>query len=270
MSEVLNTEAIGALIPKEPHAAVAVLTIKSVNEVDHGDEKSFEFAFSATVNGKPTEATVSAGNLPAIGSEPTQLDKMIVSRLVASAVDALLMQRAYDDGIPTVYEDGEALPHDECKWNEEATAMLLKAGIDVRKPAAASIVTADLPEEAGATEGQAEASSQSEPQPEVQPEPARTVIQPTIGRRLWYWPNDDDLNHTYEPTMAQRNDAQAFDAGVVFVHENGLINVTVADHIGRPFARQRVTLLQEGEELPRAGGFCTWMPYQTSSAKKGA
>jgi hypothetical protein len=53
-----------------------------------------------------------------------------------------------------------------------------------------------------------------------------------------------------------------------YVHGERLINITVADHNGNMHKRTSVTLVQEGDAIPQGGGYCTWMPYQVSQAKK--
>lgn len=95
------------------------------------------------------------------------------------------------------------------------------------------------------------------------------MIQPTIGRRVWFWPSDYDLGKTsvQPPTVMTSCGDQPMDAGIAFVHGDRLVNVTVADHLGKPHARTSVKLLQEGDEPVPGMSFCTWMPYQLGQAK---
>lgn len=101
--------------------------------------------------------------------------------------------------------------------------------------------------------------------------PKPTVITPTIGRRIWYWPSDYDrgLLEAKPGTVIQSNDVQPCDAGICYVHSDRLVNLTVADHNGNMHRRTSVTLVQEGDEAPQ-GAHATWMPYQQGQAKAQA
>lgn len=98
-----------------------------------------------------------------------------------------------------------------------------------------------------------------------------TMIHPTIGRRLWYWPSIRDQSGSTQPSepnnpMTVDDPSQPCDAGVVFVHSDTCVNLTVADHGGRLHARTSVRLIQPEEDRPEDGGFATWMDYQVSNA----
>lgn len=100
------------------------------------------------------------------------------------------------------------------------------------------------------------------------------IIKPTVGRRVWYWPSDYDrglMSAARPETAIQANDAtQPCDAGVVYVHSDRMVNLTVADHNGNMHRRASVHLLQEGDVRPdhRTYAFAEWMPYQAAQAKK--
>lgn len=82
-------------------------------------------------------------------------------------------------------------------------------------------------------------------------------ITPTIGRRIWYRPSAQDL----DLGMTQIDAAQALDAGIVFVHDDETVNLSIVDHVGTQFARHGVKITEvavEGE------AFAQWMPYQVS------
>lgn len=103
------------------------------------------------------------------------------------------------------------------------------------------------------------------------------MIQPSIGRRVWYWPSDSDLGlldpqpaTTMNVIAREVETRQPFDAGVCFVHDERTVNLTVADHDGVVHARQSVTLVQEGDTPPEGAGYATWMPYQINQAKEAA
>ena len=92
------------------------------------------------------------------------------------------------------------------------------------------------------------------------------AIQPTIGRRVWYWPSKDDL--TGKKAMFQADPDQAFDAGVTFVAADGKVTLTVADHSGAMHRRESVRLLQDDEVATEGEAHAAWMPYQKQAAEK--
>ena len=100
------------------------------------------------------------------------------------------------------------------------------------------------------------------PRATIQPPPPR-VIPPSIGRRVWYWPNGCDHG------IVVNGSAQACDAGIAYVWNERMINISVAGHAGDMHARTSVKLLQEGDEQPAPGAcsYCTWMPFQLGQAK---
>lgn len=89
------------------------------------------------------------------------------------------------------------------------------------------------------------------------------MIQPTIGRRVWYWPSSLDKNGS----MAAGDAKQPCDAGVVYVHSDRCVNLTVADHNGVMHARGSIRLVQPEDEIPEGGGYATWMDYQVGNAR---
>ena len=98
------------------------------------------------------------------------------------------------------------------------------------------------------------------------------MISPTIGRRVWFWPSQQDLGKTdAKPiSLMQRFTDQPFDAGVCCVWNDRMVNLTVADHGGEMHERRSVTLVQEGDPIPQGQSYATWMPYQQGQAKKEA
>lgn len=94
------------------------------------------------------------------------------------------------------------------------------------------------------------------------------MIKPTIGRRVWYWPNAHDLDQTNNPAyMVASDHSQPCDAGIAYVWSDTMVNLTVADHNGKMHARCSVRLLQDGD-VPREGEACAqWMPYQVKVAE---
>ena len=102
------------------------------------------------------------------------------------------------------------------------------------------------------------------------------IIQPTIGRKVWYWPTESDRGvNQYRgsfnrPPMEAFDDSQPCDATVVYVHSDRLVNLRVTDHNGNTHVRTSVTLVQPGDPEMSNGssyGYATWMPYQVAQAK---
>jgi hypothetical protein len=87
------------------------------------------------------------------------------------------------------------------------------------------------------------------------------MIVPTIGRVVWYFPSDDDLNRL---GMIKHGD-QPFDAHVIYVWSDTCVNLVVFDHAGYQFTKTSVAINVEGAS-PRA----EWMPYQREQAAKHA
>ena len=92
------------------------------------------------------------------------------------------------------------------------------------------------------------------------------MIKPTIGRKVWFWPNGAV---SFGGGLAVNNfdTTQPFDATVVCVWGDRIVNLLVVDHGGVTHAVLSVLLRQEGDEKP-GGMHCEWMPYQTGQAKK--
>lgn len=96
------------------------------------------------------------------------------------------------------------------------------------------------------------------------------MITPTIGRRVWFWPSKYDATVS-GMTVNRADPPQPLDAGVCFVWNERMVNLTVADHCGAMHARTSVPLLQDDDAVPHEGvGYATWMPYQTGQAKAAA
>ena len=57
---------------------------------------------------------------------------------------------------------------------------------------------------------------------------------------------------------------------VAHVFNDALVNLAVFDSNGQPHSRTSVPLVQEGEDKPEHGYFCSWMPYQVGQAAKQA
>lgn len=84
------------------------------------------------------------------------------------------------------------------------------------------------------------------------------MIVPTIGRVVWYFPDDYDIKIR---GMHSLDRAHPFAADVVFVHSDTCVNLKVHDHTGHSYNRGSVPINVEGIS-PRA----EWMPYQKAVA----
>ena len=100
-------------------------------------------------------------------------------------------------------------------------------------------------------------------EPTAAPAPAVTpaVIMPTVGRRVWYWPSLNDLGQGV-PNMVHTDAAQPLDAGICYVWNDRLVNLTVADQNGHMHRRFSVRLLQAGEQPMIGEAYAQWMPFQ--------
>lgn len=88
-----------------------------------------------------------------------------------------------------------------------------------------------------------------------------TIIIPTVGRKMYYYPN------TCDNELITYSD-QACDATVVHVNSESNVNLSVKDHVGNMFNRGSVTVVQEGQVIPTDTAYVQWMPYQVAQAVK--
>lgn len=90
------------------------------------------------------------------------------------------------------------------------------------------------------------------------------VIEPTIGRKVWYVPAlaDGDIR--------TNDETQPLDATIVYVWGTRLVNLQVVDHTGATHVRTSVTLAQPGDDVQKGGRYAQWMPYQVGQAEKSA
>lgn len=87
------------------------------------------------------------------------------------------------------------------------------------------------------------------------------MITPTIGRKVWYSPT------AYGAHEFGKRGEQYFDATIVYVHDDRHVNLVITSHVGLPFFRSAVPLLQDGDAPRPEGGHALWMPYQVGQAK---
>lgn len=89
-----------------------------------------------------------------------------------------------------------------------------------------------------------------------------SIIKPTIGRRVWFWPPKD----SQEAKFAYSDQSQPCDAGIAYVWGDRMVNLTVADQNGAMHSRTSITLVQPGDPVPEYGNYCEWIPYQVGQA----
>jgi len=103
------------------------------------------------------------------------------------------------------------------------------------------------------------------------------VINPTVGRKVWYRPSKFDTLGPGAMQLAGSLDggnAQPLDATVIAVWGDRMVNLLVVDITGKLFPKLSVTLRQEGDPVAAdlegnvVGGYAEWMPYQQGQAKK--
>jgi hypothetical protein len=85
------------------------------------------------------------------------------------------------------------------------------------------------------------------------------MINPTIGRVVWYTPPaDDPILATYKAP---------FKADVIYVWGDRCVNLDAVYPDGQHHFVSSATLVQEGDTAPGAGRYAEW-PYQQGQAKK--
>lgn len=93
------------------------------------------------------------------------------------------------------------------------------------------------------------------------------TIPPTVGRRVHVWGKEGCGLTCLDPE-------QPFDGGIIFVHPDGKVNVSVTDHVGMQTTMQRLPI-SDPDEGNRQGydgagtlqNYATWMPFQVGQAK---
>ena len=85
------------------------------------------------------------------------------------------------------------------------------------------------------------------------------MIQPTIGRVVWFQPAHSDGVPDLE---------QPLSASIAYVHSDRCINIGYLDANGIAHNATSVTLLQDDDPVPATGYYAKWMPYQVGQAKK--
>jgi hypothetical protein len=81
------------------------------------------------------------------------------------------------------------------------------------------------------------------------------MIQPTVGKRLWYWPTRAKLPD--EPYDLANQPLAAF---ITYVNRDGTVNIGFLDRNGEPDRKIMVPLWQRGIALRPVGAFCEYHP----------
>ncbi len=91
------------------------------------------------------------------------------------------------------------------------------------------------------------------------------MIDPTVGRVVWYHPTAEELDkHGHAPPAP----GQPLAAHIASLQSPRIINLMVLDANGNPFSRTAVYLLQDDETPPEDLAYAAWMPYQKGQAAK--
>jgi hypothetical protein len=87
----------------------------------------------------------------------------------------------------------------------------------------------------------------------------QTMIKPTVGRVVWYY-----------PPGKQAGVDQPLAALIAYVWSDMCVNLAIFDGNGQPYppGHTSILLVQEGTPVPSGGNYCTWMPYQMGQAAK--
>lgn len=140
------------------------------------------------------------------------------------------------------------------------------ASVGGEQPLASGVTDADVADEQALREiaiGGAGTASLQLPVVEMPAEAApRLVIAPTVGRKVHFWPQNGQFHST--PLVLG---PQPMDATVVYVHDDRMVNLHVADHIGQVHALSNVILRQPGEDVLEGQPFAEWMPFQVGQAR---
>jgi len=89
-------------------------------------------------------------------------------------------------------------------------------------------------------------------------EQAMSIIKPSIGRKVWFWPAGFR-------GVKVMSDLQACDATIVYVWSDNMVNLLVTDHNGASISMPSVRLRQGKEPAP-PGCYAEWMPFQLGQA----
>lgn len=90
------------------------------------------------------------------------------------------------------------------------------------------------------------------------------MIKPTVGRKVWYFPNAGDKAGTHR---MYTNGDEPLDATIIAVWGDRMVNVLVTDIMGKQFPVLSCVLAQAENEREPGGRYVEWVPYQQGQAK---
>ena len=96
-------------------------------------------------------------------------------------------------------------------------------------------------------------------------------IKPTEGRIVLFCPTQQHAEWLRLNVISLHDPMAAM---IAYVHPSGLVNLSVADHLGHQYGVQNVQLLQNADDAKFDSegrlleSYCTWMPYQKGQAAK--
>lgn len=89
------------------------------------------------------------------------------------------------------------------------------------------------------------------------------MIVPSIGRVMWYHPQNSIAN------MTQHDSKQPMIGHVCYVWNENMVNLLVIDHNGKRHERTSVPVVQDGSPYTVGDSpYVEWMPYQIGQAAK--
>jgi hypothetical protein len=87
-------------------------------------------------------------------------------------------------------------------------------------------------------------------------------IKPTIGRQVWFFPNNQDVKDGVDFRE------QPLAATVVYVHNDLFLNLQVLDATGQAWLFEDVPLFQTDKPWDYFDRCAQWMPYQRAQVEK--
>lgn len=99
------------------------------------------------------------------------------------------------------------------------------------------------------------------------------MIKPTVGRKVWFIPSEEDYTHGPYTVMQDPDDetkVQPLDATIIAVHNDTLVNLMVIDIEGNQLFVAECELISTDTlvDYQESESYCTWMPYQVQQAAK--
>lgn len=96
------------------------------------------------------------------------------------------------------------------------------------------------------------------------------LIIPAIGRKVWFWPQQEDLDEGMKQLRQNFHEPQPFDATIIYVHGSSLVNLQVLDHEGNAWKFENVLFLEGMRPHDFPVRCAVRMPYQLEQAQRRA